>query len=207
MKNKKKIQGVYLIADFGIIKEGPYTAIVESAIESGIKAVQLRDKDSDALTFYKRAEEIKKITSKYDVPLIINDRVDIAIAIDADGVHVGQKDLPVEKVREILGDGKIIGVSASNLVEGIQGEKGGADYLGVGSLFTTTTKKDTRKVTIQMLKRIKNEVKIPVIAIGGINKNNLEKIKGIADGVAVASAILKGKDIKRDVLELVNLFG
>ncbi|SES83175.1 thiamine phosphate synthase [Anaerobranca gottschalkii] len=206
MKGKTKIKGIYVIADFGIIKDSPFEYILETILESGIDAIQIRDKESDTHTLYKRALKIKKITEKYRIPLIINDRLDIAIAVDADGVHLGQKDLPVQVAREILGDDKIIGLSASNLEESLKGERAGADYLGVGCLFFTDTKKDTRKVTVEMIKRIKERVKIPVIAIGGINKRNLGEIKGNVDGVAVASAIFKSDNIKRETLELVESF-
>ena len=180
---------------------------VEQAVQGGCTVVQLREKDCTSLEFYETARSIRKITDRYKVPLIINDRVDIALAVDADGVHVGQSDLPASVVRRILGPDKIIGVSAGTLAEALQAEAEGADYLGVGAMYATSTKEDADVTTIEELKEIRKAVGIPIVVIGGINKNTLKNFKGYGiDGLAVVSAVIAADDIKAAAGELVSMF-
>ncbi len=180
---------------------------VELAVKGGCTVVQIREKNCSSLEFYHTAINVKKITDKYNVPLIINDRADIAAAINADGVHVGQSDLPVDAVRKIIGNDKIIGVSASTVDEAVKAASEGADYLGVGAMFPTGTKTDARPVTIETLKSIRSAVDIPIVVIGGINKERAEFFKNTGiDGFAVVSAVAAQKDITAAAGELVKAF-
>ncbi|MFA9396727.1 MAG: thiamine phosphate synthase [Clostridiaceae bacterium] len=196
---KDKIDySLYLVTDKKILKGGDFLESIKQAILGGVTIIQLREKDLYSLDFYKQSKELKELADKYSVPLIINDRLDIAMLCDASGVHLGQKDIPCKEARKIFGKDKIIGVSCANLLEAIKAEKDGADYIGVGAMFLTNTKGDTRPVSIETLKIIKNSVKIPVVAIGGINEDNINKIVTTrVDGVAVVSAILGKEDIKQ----------
>ena len=140
---------------------------------------------------------MKAVTDAYHVPLIINDRVDIALAVGADGVHIGQSDLPLTAVRALVGDRMLIGVSASNVQQAVQAERQGADYLGVGAMFATQTKTDATTVSIDELKRIRQAVQLPIVAIGGINQQTLPRLYGTGiDGVAVVSAIVAQADVR-----------
>lgn len=163
---------------------------VEDAIIGGATMIQLREKNITTRDFIEKAKKIKDICSKYEVPLIINDRVDVALAIDADGVHLGQDDMDISFARKILGQGKIIGISASNLQEAQIAEKGGADYIGVGAMYSTNTKIDADMTTMEELKIIRKEVKIPIVVIGGINQKTIPDLKDTdIDGLAIVSAI------------------
>ena len=168
---------------------------VELAIKGGVTVVQLREKNCTSLEFFEVGTRIKKITDAKNIPLIVNDRIDIAQAIDAAGVHIGQTDLPCKVARKILGAEKIIGVSVSTVEEAVKAEFDGANYLGVGAMFATNTKTDAKIVTLDTLKKIRAAVKIPIVAIGGINLETVEKIKPAQiDGVAVVSAILAAEN-------------
>lgn len=150
---------------------------------------------------------MKAITSHYNIPLIINDRVDIALAVDAEGVHIGQSDLPARIVRSIIGNNKIMGVSASCLAEAKQAERDGADYLGVGAMFATGTKTDAELVSMDMLKNIRRKTNLPIVVIGGINKNTIPMFAGAGiDGIAVVSAIISERDIAAATHGLKSLF-
>lgn len=163
---------------------------VEDAIIGGATMIQLREKNTTTRDFIEKAKKIKDICSKYEVPLIINDRVDVALAIDADGVHLGQDDMELSCARKILGQGKIIGISASNLKEAQIAEKGGATYIGVGAMYSTNTKIDADMTTMEELKIIRKEVKIPIVVIGGINQKTIPDFKDTdIDGLAIVSAI------------------
>ncbi|GIM29605.1 thiamine-phosphate synthase [Clostridium polyendosporum] len=188
---------LYLVTDRKIIGERDFVWAIEQAILGGATLVQLREKDLSTLQFYNVAKDVKELTSKYNIPLIINDRLDIALAVDADGLHIGQDDMPLEIARKLLGEGKIIGLSTSTIEEAKLAQEQGADYIGVGAVFPTTTKNDADAVSLEQLKEIKETVKIPVVAIGGINEENykLPMNCGI-DGVAVISAILGKSNIK-----------
>ncbi|WP_024614511.1 thiamine phosphate synthase [Clostridium sp. Ade.TY] len=187
---------LYLVTDRNILKNTDICTAVEDAIKGGVTVVQIREKDIKTLDFYNVAKKIKGVTDKYNIPLIINDRIDIALAINTDGVHLGQDDMPCSIARRILGKDKIIGISASTLEEALKAEKDGADYIGVGAIFSTNTKKDADDVSIETLKEIKRKVSIPVVAIGGINRENVTLLKETnIDGVAVISDILGREDI------------
>lgn len=179
---------------------------VEEALKGGATCMQLREKDLDADSFMEEAIIIKELCQKYKVPFIINDNVELAVACDADGVHVGQGDMPVAEVRKRIGADKILGVSAQTIEQAKKAQQDGADYLGVGAVFTTSTKKDANTVTKEMLNKICEEVSIPVVAIGGISKFNLMQLKGSGiDGVAVVSAIFASSDIEQSTKELLML--
>ena len=185
---------LYLVTNSDNKTNTQFLKIIEESINGGVSLVQLREKTCSTLDFYNLARDVKKITTKYGIPLIINDRIDIALSVDADGVHIGQDDMPMTIAREILGD-KIIGVSASNLDEALKAEEDGADYLGVGAIYTTNTKNDAKSVSIDELKIISKTVNIPVVAIGGINHNNAnELINTQIDGISVVSAIMNSKN-------------
>ncbi len=176
---------------------------VKQAIKSGVTIFQLREKHTDYEHFKKIALEIKPICKEYNVPLIINDNVKLAKEIDADGVHLGQDDLDIKAAREYLGADKIIGVSAHNVKEARAAENGGADYLGSGAAFVTSTKTDAGAIDHKVLADVAHSVKIPVVAIGGINEGNISKLEGLGlDGVAVVSAIFAAKDIPSAVNDL-----
>ncbi|PXX81731.1 thiamine phosphate synthase [Dielma fastidiosa] len=192
-----------LVTDRSLLHGIRLEEAVEQAICGGCTMIQLREKNCSAKAFYELAKRIKSITDTYHVPLIINDRTDIAIAIRAAGVHVGQSDLPAYVIRSMIGSDALLGVSVTSVKEALQAEKEGADYLGVGALFPTNTKKDAAHVTLQELKNIKKAVTIPIMGIGGINKTNLELLKqtGI-DSIAVISAILDQPNITQAAAEL-----
>lgn len=188
---------LYLVTDRDVLGDTDIYTGVEEAIKGGVTLVQLREKSLSTLEFYNIAVKIKIITDKYKVPLIINDRIDIAQSIDAAGVHIGQSDMPADIARSIIGDDKILGVSTATLKEAQKAEKQGADYVGVGAMFPTTTKDDASAVSVQCLKEIKESISIPVVAIGGINEKNVKLLKiANIDGIAVISDILGKKCIK-----------
>ena len=194
---KKIDYKLYLVTDRDVLKGRDLGKAVEDSILGGATIVQLREKDVTSREFYAIATKIKAITDKYNVPLIINDRLDIALAVGAFGVHIGQSDMPCIIARQVLGKDKIIGVSVHTLEEALEAEKDGADYLGCGAVFSTSTKKDATNVSYDQLKEIKSRVKIPVVAIGGINEKNLAQLKETnIDGVAIVSAILGKENIK-----------
>lgn len=205
---KKTIDySLYFCTDRNIMSSSTIEENVELAIQGGCTVVQLREKACSAKEFYEIAVNVKKITDKYQVPLIINDRVDIALAVKADGVHIGQSDLPVKVVREMVGADMIIGVSTGNVAESVKAVEDGADYLGVGAMYTTDTKTDAKVVTMEELAHIRQAVSVPIVVIGGINMETLHnfKDKGI-DGLAVVSAIAAQKDVKQAARDLLNAF-
>lgn len=188
---------LYLVTDSDILKGRDFYNCIEEALKGGVTMLQLREKNATGKEFLEKAMKLRDLTKKYNVKFIINDRVDIAMLCDADGVHVGQSDIPADKVRKLIGKNKIIGVSARTVEEAMKAKENGADYLGVGAMFTTTTKLDAKSVTINKLSEIKKEVNLPTVAIGGINLDNIDKLKQCnIDGYAVISAILKADDIK-----------
>lgn len=180
---------------------------IEEAIKGGVTVVQIREKTADTLDFYNLAIKVKEITKKYDVPLIINDRVDVALAIDADGVHVGQSDMPCDVTRKLIGPNKILGVSAHNIEEARKAESDGADYIGSGAVFPTSTKADANSVSKQELKNIVESINIPVVAIGGISEDNAHELTdtGIA-GLSVVSAIMSSENPKKSSQNLLKIF-
>ena len=197
---------LYLCTDRELMTTDTIEEAAELAIKGGATIVQLREKDCTGREFLKMASAVKVITDAYEIPLIINDRVDIALAVNADGVHLGQNDIPALTAREILGPHKIIGVSAYNAELALQAQKDGADYIGVGDVFGTSTKADTHHVTPEELVKIRHAVKIPMVAIGGINHGNVGQLRGTGiDGVAVISSVIGAKDITGAAEEMVRL--
>ena len=197
---------LYLCTDRELMSEDTLEKSVEFAIQGGVTVVQLREKDCSGREFLQVAREVKQITDAYEIPLIINDRIDIAMAVDADGVHLGQSDIPAHTARELLGPDKIIGVSAYNKELAVEAQKEGADYLGVGDIFGTSTKAGTHHVEIDTLSRICQAVKIPVVAIGGINLSNVTKLAGTGiQGTAVISAIIASKNITEAATKMLSL--
>ncbi|KOA21533.1 thiamine-phosphate synthase [Clostridium homopropionicum DSM 5847] len=198
---------LYLITDRSFLNGRSLANCVREAIEGGVTLIQVREKDISTREFFKVAKEVKEVTTKYNIPLIINDRIDIALAIDADGIHLGQSDMPIEIARKILGKDKIIGISAGSISEALEAEKNGADYLGIGTVFFTGTKKDIEEpIGIEGLKEIVNKIKIPSVAIGGINKNNCEEVmKAGVNGISLISAILANDNIENSSRNLRNV--
>lgn len=206
MKCSKDTMLLYAVTNSKLISKQPLIEQVESALKGGVTCVQLREKELDEESFLAEAIEMKELCEKYGVPLIINDNVDIAIKSGASGIHVGQSDMEVSKVRKLVGDNMIIGVSAHTVEEAKIAEAGGADYLGVGAIYKTTTKQDATYVSLNELKKICDSVKIPVVAIGGIDKNTISKLSGTGvDGVAMVSAIFASDDIEQECRKLLRL--
>ena len=206
MKNKIDYT-LYLCTDRDLMSSATIEENVELAIKGGCTVIQLREKNCSSKEFYDLAVSVKKITDKYNVPLIINDRVDIAMAVDAAGVHIGQSDLPADVVRRIIGDDKIIGVSTAKLDEALKAVKDGADYLGVGAMYSTDTKTDARPVTMEELKEIRKNVDIPIVVIAGINMNTLGNFKNMGiDGLAVVSAIVAQPDVEKAAKDIYEAF-
>ena len=197
---------LYAVTDRTWVKDTTLMGQVKEALEGGITFLQLREKHLSKEEFIKEAREMKELSKEYKVPFVINDNIEVALAVDADGVHIGQDDMSVEEARKLLGEDKIIGVSAHNVEEAIKAQKGGADYLGVGAVCATSTKKDANVVSKEEIKKICHTVEIPVVAIGGIKKENIKTLEGTdVDGVAVVSAIFAAKDIKKDTKQLRSL--
>ena len=205
MKVKSEDMTLYAVTDAAWTGEKTLIQQVKEALEAGITFLQLREKHLSEKEFLREAVEIKRLTDQYQIPFVINDNIEIAQKAGADGVHVGQDDMPVEEVRKILGEDKIIGVSAHNVEEAVRAEQGGANYLGVGAVHTTATKENTSAVSMEEMKKICQTVSIPVVAIGGIKKNNMNVLSGTGvDGIAVVSAIFAAKNIKEETKELLE---
>ncbi len=206
MKSIKDSMLLYAVTDRSWLNGRTVAEQVEDALKGGATFIQLREKNLDYDSFLAEAFEVKELCRKYDVPFVINDNVDIAIACDADGVHVGQSDMAAGNVRAKLGPDKIIGVSAHNIEEALTAQANGADYLGVGAMFNTSTKTDVETTSNGMLYDICHAVDIPIVAIGGINENNILQLKGTGtDGVAIVSAIFSKPDIAKATSELLEL--
>lgn len=203
---KKIDYTLYLVTDRNQPAPGTFEKVVEEAIRGGATLVQLREKLGDTGIFYERARQLKQVTDRYHVPLIIDDRIDIMLAVDADGVHVGQSDMPVSVARKMIGHDKILGVSAGTLEEAVKAEKDGADYLGVGGMFPTATKTDADITSMETLKVILQTVHIPVVVIGGINQKTIPQFKGLdIAGCAVVSAIMASRNPQNSAKELKEL--
>jgi thiamine-phosphate pyrophosphorylase len=174
------------------------TKAVESAIKGGCTLVQLREKTASSREFYDQAQELRVLTRAYNIPLIINDRVDIALAVDAEGVHIGQHDLPAHVIRTLIGPTKIMGVSAHTLAEAQAAVQSQADYLGIGAMFATPTKPDAATIAMTEYQRIRRHIRLPLVLIGGLTLQTIPQLSGCgADGMAVVSAILAQPDIER----------
>ena len=198
---------LYLVTDRMLMSTKTLGEAVEQAVIGGCTMVQLREKEILSLDFYVLASEMKKITDRYGIPLIINDRIDIAMAVGAAGVHIGQKDIPADIARKVIGKDMLLGVSAASVAEAVNAAKAGADYLGVGAMCPTGTKSDVVFVSTEELGRIRRAVDIPIVVIGGISKENamLFQPMGI-DGLAVVSAVISQPDIKKSATDLKSLF-
>ena len=203
MNAKKEDLLLYAVTDRSWLRGETLYAQVEKALKGGATFIQLREKELNEEAFYQGAVELKKLCHQYKVPFVINDNVEIAKKMDADGVHVGQSDMAACDVRKILGEDKILGVSAQTVEQALLAEQMGADYLGVGAVFPTGTKTDAVEVDAETLKAICAAVKIPVIAIGGIKADNLSELSGSGIcGIAVVSAIFAAEDITETTKEL-----
>lgn len=194
---------MYFITDSTNYSEEEFLYRVEQALMGGITLLQLREKDKSTREYMDLAEKVHTLTKKYNVPLIIDDRVDVALAIDAEGVHVGQSDMPVSTARKLMGDDKIVGATTKTVPQALEAYEQGADYLGVGAIYPTTTKVKTVLTSTETLGNICSAVPIPVNAIGGLNKDNIDVLKGIpVAGICVVSAIMKADDPKQAAVEL-----
>ena len=194
---------MYFITDSTNYSEEEFLYRVEQALMGGITLLQLREKDKSTREYMDLAEKVHTLTKKYNVPLIIDDRVDVALAIDAEGVHVGQSDMPVSIARKLMGDDKIVGATTKTVEQAVEAYAQGADYLGVGAIYPTTTKVKTVLTSTETLGNICSAVPIPVNAIGGLNKDNIDVLKGIPiAGICVVSAIMKADDPKHATTEL-----
>ncbi len=202
--DKSKIDyTLYLVTDRRLMSCDTIERSVELGVAGGASVVQLREKDCSSREFYELALRVKKITEPAGVPLIINDRIDICMAVDAEGVHLGQSDIPCKEARRILGEDKIIGVSAALPEEAAQAQADGADYLGVGAAFPTSTKTNTRSVTPDIIRKIRAAVTIPFVVIGGVNSDNIKSLYGLGiNGAAVVSAIVSQPDITAAAREM-----
>ena len=206
MKCDKKAMLLYAVTDRAWVGKQSLYEQVESALKGGATCVQLREKELDEESFLKEAIEISALCKQYGVPFFVNDNVDIAIKCHADGIHVGQEDMEAAQVRQKVGDDMIIGVSVHSVEEALEAVKNGADCLGLGAVFSTSTKTDVDLLPRETLRDICDTVDIPVVAIGGINKSNISQLAGTGiDGVALVSAIFAADDIESECRELRKL--
>ena len=207
MKLQNINYSLYLVTDRGLARGRSTLDIVKAAVHGGVTCVQLREKECPTLEFIEQALAIKKFLSAEGIPLIINDRLDVAQAINADGVHLGQTDMPLAMARAIVQDSMVLGISAESLEDAVEAEKGGADYLGVSPIYATPTKTDTAPpLGLQGLRQIRAAVNIPLVGIGGLNRDNAaETIRHGADGIAVVSAIVSAEDPRAAAGELHQL--
>ena len=198
---------IYLVTDEKACNGKDFYDCIEESIKGGVKIVQLREKNSSTKDFYEKALKVKEICKNYGALFIINDRLDIAQAVEADGVHLGQTDMPIEKARKILKNKFLIGATARNAKEAKKAELLGADYIGSGAIFGTNTKDNAKKLEMEDLKKIVNSVKILVFAIGGINISNVSLLKNIGlQGICLVSGILSEKDCKKAVELMLKNF-
>lgn len=203
----KRSMLLYAVTDRSWLKNGEtLAAVCEQAIKNGVTFLQIREKDIPIELFEKEALPLKKLCEKYRIPFVVNDSVEIAMKIDADGVHVGQSDIKGRDIRSIIGPDKLLGISAATVQEAVAAQNAGADYIGVGAVFGTSTKKNARTMTVERLNEISQSVDIPVVAIGGINEANISKLYGSKiDGVAVVSAIFASDDPGAAAARLLKL--
>lgn len=200
---KKFDTSLYFITDSSNYNEQEFLNRVEKALQGGVTLMQLREKDKTTREYIELAQKVHSITKKYNVPLIIDDRVDVALAIDAEGVHVGQSDMPIKTARKLMGENKIIGATTKTVKQAKEAFEQGADYLGVGAIYPTTTKVKTVLTSTDTLRDICNAVPVAVNAIGGLNKDNIDILKSIpVAGICVVSAIMKAENPKKATEEL-----
>ena len=194
---------LYFITDSTLFSEEEFLYRVEQALQGGVTIMQLREKNRSTREYLELAKKVHHLTGKYNVPLIIDDRVDVALAMDAEGVHVGASDLPVSLARELMGKDKIVGATAKTVLWAKEAYEQGADYLGVGAIYPTTTKVKTVLTSTDTLRDICHSVPIPVNAIGGLNRDNIDILAGIpVAGICVVSAIMKADDPKQAAMAL-----
>ena len=205
MKNfDRKMMKLYLVTDSTGLSEEVFLEKVRDALEGGVTLIQLREKNKTTREYMELATRVHDITKEFGVPLIIDDRIDVAMAIGAEGVHLGQSDMPIDIARKIVGDDMIIGATTKTVPQALEAYKNGADYLGVGAIYPTTTKVKTVLTSVDTLKEICAAVPIPANAIGGLNKDNLEILKGTPiAGICVVSAIMKAEDSGKAARELL----
>ena len=205
----RKAMLLYAVTDQMWLKDGEALAdVVETVLQNGATFLQIREKDLAEDAFEAEAERLKALCARHSVPFVVNDSVEIALQCGADGVHVGQSDIKGRDIRAIIGPDKILGISAGTVEEAVAAEQAGADYIGVGAVFATSTKKNARNMTVEQLKEIVSSVSIPVVAIGGINAENILQLCGSGvDGVAVVSAIFAAKDPGKATADLLKLAG
>ena len=206
MRFDKKYMQLYAVTDRTWTENKTLYEQVNEALKSGVTCVQLREKSLDEGGFIEEAKKISQLCKQYNIPFIVNDNVNVAIASNADGIHIGQEDMGLKDVREIVGENMIIGISAHTVEEAKFAQENGADYIGIGAVFETSTKNDVDVIPYEKVKSICDAVDIPKVAIGGINAENILKLKGSGiDGVAVVSAIFGAKDIGKATKELYTL--
>lgn len=199
---------LYAVTDRSWLNGRTLAEDVEKALKGGATMIQLREKELDQMAFIEEARNIKVLTDRYQVPLIINDNIDVCLAVDAAGVHVGQSDMAAGDVRRKIGPDKILGVTAKTIGQAQAARDAGADYLGSGAIFGSQTKKDAKSMTEEMLKAIVESVDIPVVAIGGIDADNISKLKGLGlAGAAIVSGIFAQPDIEAASRKLKILCG
>lgn len=197
---------LYFITDSTNFTEEEFLERTEMALQGGVTLLQLREKNKTTREYISLAKKVHNLTKRYNVPLIIDDRVDVALAIDAEGIHVGQSDMPVNIARQLMGEGKIVGATAKTVPQALEAYNQGADYLGVGAIYPTTTKVKTVLTSTETLEEICKAVPIPVNAIGGLNKDNVDILKGInISGICVVSAIMKADNPKKSAEELLKI--
>ena len=198
---------LYAVTDQSWLKEDQTLfSVCEDVLSNGATFLQIREKDLDANAFEAEAAKLKELCRRYHVPYVVNDSVEIALAIDADGIHVGQSDIMGRDIRSLIGPDKILGISAGTVEEAVAAEAAGADYIGVGAVFGTSTKKNARNLSVEKLQEIRHAVSIPVVAIGGIHAGNLLELSGSGvDGVAVVSAIFAAADPGKATAHLLKL--
>lgn len=206
MKLERKNMCLYAVTDRSWVGEKSFLEQIEASLRGGITLLQLREKNLSKEEFFKEAQEVKTLTDKYGVPLIINDNVELALQVDAGGVHVGQKDMEAGEARQKLGADKILGVSCRTVEDAKRAEEMGADYLGVGAMFATSTKAEAEVITTERLRAICQAVSIPVVAIGGVKEKNIEVLKGSGiSGIAVISGIYAQRHIESACQRLLKL--
>ncbi|MBD8134312.1 thiamine phosphate synthase [Peribacillus frigoritolerans] len=209
MKKSQIDLSLYLVTEESIAIE-ELTKIIAQSVSGGVSIVQLREKNNSSLSFYKKASALKQLLNELSIPLIINDRVDIALAVGAEGIHIGQDDLPLPVVKKMVPEDMIVGVSVSTLEEALEAERNGADYIGVGSVFPTKTKQDATLMALEDLGEICRGVSIPAVAIGGITADNISALSDSGlSGTAVVSAIMNAdnpKTASESLLKIIKDF-
>jgi thiamine-phosphate pyrophosphorylase len=207
MKPEPVDYGLYLVTDRCLSRGRSTIEVVAAAVRGGVTVVQLREKEAETRDFVKEALAVRRLLEDRGIPMIVNDRIDVALAVSADGVHLGQKDMPIAMARKILGPDKIIGISAESVADAVAAEMAGADYLGVSPIYATPTKTDTAAALgLEGLRQIREAVDLPLVGIGGLNaRNAAEAIRHGADGVAVVSAIVSADDPETAARELSRI--